>query len=547
MAADPGAAAAAVPSSAGDAGGARTPLPAEYRERTIPAVLERCVRNGAERPALIATSPTAGEVTLSFGEIQSRAAAIGGGLRELGIEAGDRVGALLSNRSAVEANLLMHGVHRIGAVVVPMNVRSVPAELGWALEAAGCKLVVHEAALAETVRGLRALAPTATIFTGVDGDLEPGDPPWSSIAGHDPVPQVPLSEHDQAGWVFTSGTTGYPKVISHTHLTSVGCGIQTADGWGFEPGDRLLNAFPFFTASGTNTAPMGTLWAEAVNVVEPSFDPATTLERVERHRITHIYWLTPMISLVLRSGLLEGADLSSARRLLYGGQGMPTDFHLQVDDVFALGRGLELVHMMGLSEAGPNGIMLEPQYHRERPGAIGSRGFGKELTQYTLRDPESGEEVGRGESGELCYRCPSVMAGYVGAPEETEKALAGGWLHSGDLCRYDEDGFVYFVDRTKDVIRRGGINIASAEIERVVMAHPEVAEAAAVPHPHDVLGEVVKVVIVRRPGSTIDADAIVTYAETELADYKVPRVVEFIDELPRNDMGKVTKTALRGA
>ena len=406
--------------------------------------------------------------------------------------------------------------------------------------------MVYEAALADKVRGLRALAPAGTVFVGVDCELDSVDPPWSAVAEHERVEQVGLSEHDQAGWVFTSGTTGYPKIVSHTHLTSVGCGIQTAEGWGFGPGDRCLNGFPFFTASGTNTAPMSTLWAEAVNVVEPSFDPATTLERIEKHAITHIYWLTPMISLVLRSGLLEGADLSSARRLLYGGQGMPAEFHLEVDDVFAVGRGLELVHMMGLSEAGPSGIMLDPEHHRERPGAIGSRGFGRELTRYSLRDPETGAEVGPGESGELCYRCPSVMAGYVGAPEETEKALAGGWLHSGDLCRYDEDGFVYFVDRTKDVIRRGGINIASAEVERVVMGHDEVAEAAAVPHPHEVLGEVVKVVVVRAPGSTLDEEAVIAYAAGLLADYKVPRVVEFIDELPRNDMGKVTKTALRG-
>src|SRR5262249_35905147 len=154
-------------------------------------------------------------------------------------------------------------------------------------------------------------------------------------------------------------------------------------GWDFHPGDVCLDAFPFFTASGTNTGPMSALWAEATHIIEPSFDPSTTLERIAKWGVTHIYWLTPMISLVLRRGLLEDADLSAGRRMLYGGQGMPTEFHLHVDDVFAVGRGLDLVHMMGLSEAGPSGILLEPQYHRERPGAIGSRGFGKELTQYT--------------------------------------------------------------------------------------------------------------------------------------------------------------------
>jgi len=241
-------------------------------------VLERCVRNGGERPGLIASSPTEGEVTLAFRDIQSAAARIGGGLRDLGIEAGDRVGALLSNHSALEANLLMHGCHRIGAIAVPMNVRSVAAELAWSVQAAGCEVVVYERRLEDTVRELRQGVP-GTAFVGIDFAMEPSDPTWAAVAEHDPVGQVELSEHDHAGWVFTSGTTGYPKIVGHTHLTSVGCGIQTAEGWDFHPGDRCLDAFPFFTASGTNTGPLSALWAEATHIIEPSFDPSTTLER----------------------------------------------------------------------------------------------------------------------------------------------------------------------------------------------------------------------------------------------------------------------------
>jgi acyl-CoA synthetase (AMP-forming)/AMP-acid ligase II len=201
--------------------------------------------------------------------------------------------------------------------------------------------------------------------------------------------------------------------------------------------------------------------------------------------------------------------------------------------------------MIGMSEAGPGGIILDPKHHRDRPGSVGSRGFSAELTEYRLVDVVSGAPVGPGQEGEICYRSPSIMQGYVGSPEATAEVIKDGWLHSGDLCRYDEDGFVFFVDRLKDVIRRGGVNIASAEVEQALRESPDIADIAAVPAPHAVLGEVVRVVVVRADGSTIDEQGVKDFAATRLADFKIPRVVDFVDELPRNDMGKVQKARLR--
>lgn len=523
---------------------ARVPFPEGVAERTVPALLAKCVAEAGDRIALVGESATAEEVQLTYAELEAGAARVAGGLAELGIGKGDRIGFLLSNHAVIEGHLAMHGAHRIGAIVVPINVRSLAEDVAWCLKSTGCKAVIFEpsqaAKFAEAKRDLTGLAAIAV----GENSLSDGEVAWSRVADHEPVATVALEPEDGASWVFTSGTTGYPKIVAHTHANCVACGIQIAEAWGLRSGDVYLNGHPFFTASGATTSPMAALWSQSTHVVEARFSVEKTLARVERFRANVVFWMTPALALLFAGDDLERADLSSVRRVLYGGQAMPVEFHLEVDDRLNQAHGIELVHMIGQSEAGPSGIMLDPEFHRERPGAVGNRGYSRDLTEYALIDPE-GREVGPGEEGELCYRTPSIMLGYVGSPEATREVIHGGWLHTGDICRFDEDGFVFFVDRIKDVIRRGGVNIASAEIEKVLRQCPDLTDVAAVPHPHKVLGEVVKVVVVKREGSDIDEEGVVEYATANLADFKIPRVVTFIDELPRNDMGKVTKSVLR--
>jgi len=527
-----------------DAGAsARTPLPAHVTEHTAPAMLARCVAEAGDRFALVAHSAAGGEVSVTYAELLSAAATVAGGFADLGVGHGDRIGMLISNHAAIEGHVAVHAAHRLGAIVVPINVRSVVSEVAWCVESAGCRWLIYEADQAPKVADLREQLPAlVTIPLGTHGPGE--DVAWAQLADHAPAEQVPLDPSDGANWVFTSGTTGYPKIVAHTHANCVGCGLQIAEAWDLHPGDVYVNCHPFFTASGTNTDLMAALYSRCTHVVEPSFTVADTLERVRRHRATTVFWMTPVLRLMFASGELPAADLSSVRRVLYGGQAMPPEFHIEVDDQLGRGFGVELVHMIGQSEAGPSGIMLDPEFHRERPGSVGNRGFSREHTEYALLDA-TGEPVRPGGEGELCYRTPSMMQGYVGAPEASAEVVRDGWLHSGDILRYDDDGFAFFVDRLKDVIRRGGVNIASAEVERAIRECGDVEDVAAVPHPHPVLGDVVRVVVVRREGATIDEQGIIDFAATRLADFKVPRVVSFIDELPRNDMGKIQKARLR--
>jgi acyl-CoA synthetase (AMP-forming)/AMP-acid ligase II len=519
---------------------ARTPLPDRVEPRTVPDLLARAVREAPALTALVAYSHGSGEVAVTHRELADAAARVAGGFADLGVGHGDRVGILLTNGAALEAHLAIHGAHRAGAIAVPINPRASADELLWCLDAAGCRLLLYEPSLAEKVSAIREhRGDLAMVALGDDEATR-----WSQMLDHAPLAQVEIEPGDGASWGFTSGTTGFPKIVAHTHATSVACGVQIAEGWDLRRGDVYVNAHPMFTASGTNTDLLAALWALATNVVEARFDAAESVARVNRLGATSVMWMTPMLRLIFDADALPGLEDGPLRRVMYGGQAMSPEFHLAVDDRIVRERGLEAIHMIGLSEAGPGGILLDSEFHRERLGAVGNRGFSRELTEFELLDPE-GEPVAAGANGELCYRNPSIMQGYVGNEEASAEALRGGWLHSGDLCRRDEDGFVYFVDRMKDVIRRGGVNIASAEIERVVGESVDVAEVAAVPHPHPVLGEVVRVVVVRRPGSEIDADAVIAHAAAQLADYKVPRVVDFVDELPRNEMGKVTKALLR--
>jgi acyl-CoA synthetase (AMP-forming)/AMP-acid ligase II len=520
---------------------ARTPLPPHVREETVPAMLAGCVADAPHRIALVAYSATGGEVSLTYTDLAAMAEHVAGGFADLGVVKGSRIALLLSNWSAIEGHVAVHAAHRLGAIVVPINVRSVPAEVGWCVENTGCRWLVYEPGQSDKADALRERLATVDFIALESGR---GDVAWSTLMDHAPADQTPVSPTDAANWVFTSGTTGYPKVVAHTHSTCVGCGLQVADTWDLHPGDVYLNGHPFFTASGTNTDLMAALYSRCTQVVEPSFSPEQSIARVKRFGATSIFWMTPMLSLIFKSDVLQRGDLNGVRRVLYGGQAMAPAFHLLVDDTLAVGHGVELVHMIGQSEAGPSGIMLEPAYHREKLGSVGNRGFSAEWTEYAVLATD-GEIQGPGGEGELCYRTPSIMEGYVGAPEASREAIHDGWLHSGDVLRLDEDGFAFFVDRMKDVIRRGGVNIASAEIERALRECSGIADVAAVPYPHEVLGEVVKVVVVRGAGAMLNSADVIEFATGRLADFKVPRVVEFRDELPRNDMGKIQKAQLR--
>jgi acyl-CoA synthetase (AMP-forming)/AMP-acid ligase II len=523
------------------------PLPAEVAERTVPALLGRLAEQRGDAVALIAPGH-GGEARLTWSELEDRAARLAGFLADRGVGRGDRVAILLDQAESAEAHVAYHASHRLGAINVPLNVRYVERELAYVLGFTAPRAVVFSPRFAPLLERLAGELPPGVVL------VEAGSAFEAACQGPAASPS-PAGEYDDADWIFTSGTTGNPKAVALTHANSVACGHQARRLWGLDADSVYQSFAPFFTSTGCHTNLLAVMAAGCTYVVEPEFDVRETLRRVERYGTTSIFLISGVIALMLdrvAPDELEQFDLGSLRRIAYGGQAMSKPFYEQVLEVFEQRMGLELVHLWGLTEGGTSGLLLPPERHAEgvaRAGelglAIGTEGF-NEWVRFRVAREDDDADSEPGEVGELCLRGPAVMDRYVADEAATSEALRGGWLHTGDMGLIDEDGFVYFVDRRKQMIRRGGLNISSAEVEGVIMQHPAVLEVAVVAKPNPILEQEVKAVVVLRDGQTASAEAIVAFCRERLADYKVPVEVAFIDALPRNAMNRVVKGALTG-
>jgi acyl-CoA synthetase (AMP-forming)/AMP-acid ligase II len=529
----------------------RVALPASVSERTVRELLARNASRFPEKAALIAASGGRGERRVTYRELAAESAQLAAALAARGVGKGDRVGILLTNQAAVEAHLAYHASHVLGAVNVPLNCRYIARELEYVMRFAAVKAVVFESAFADLLASVRGKVP-AHLF------LEVGDAPCLGESfraacekANAPARPVPLREDDDADWIFTSGTTGNPKAVALTHANSVACGYQSQCLWGVDEGSVFQSSAPFYTSTGCHTNLLACLAAGCTYVIETEFNALETMRRISRYRTTSIFLVSGMLQLIFDRVPLDELDLGSLRRIAYGGMPMARPFYLRMDEVFRKKLGKELVHLYGLTEGGTAGTLLPPDRHEEAVGragrhglSIGTQGF-KEWIGVRVLD-EQDRDVPPGETGEICLKAPSVMDRYVNEEEATAAALRGGWLHTGDMGMFDAAGYLYFVDRKKQIIRRGGINISSAEIEGVIAQHPAVEEVAVIPRPNPVLGEEVKAVVALKEGRAASAEEIIEFAKKDLADYKVPVEVQFLDRLPRNAMGRVMKGILKG-
>ena len=460
---------------------------------------------------------------------------------------------MLGNDAAVEAHLVYHASHRLGAINVPLNNRYVARELAYVLEFVAPAAVVFAGAFAPVLAGLPdALGNAALVEIAADPQLGEDYAAAVRDAGAEP-PAAPIDEHDDADWIFTSGTTGNPNAVGLTHANSVACGHQAIPLWGLDETSVYQSFAPFFTSTGCHTNLLACLVAGCTYAVEPEFSVTGTLERMRRYGTTSTFLINSVLALIfdrLGEDALAAGDFPALRRICYGGQAAGPELCRRIWSV-AQRMGVELTNVYGLTESGNAGIMLTPADHAEAIARMGEHGISIGRTSFhpwvehaVLRD--DGTPVAVGELGELCLRGPSTMAGYVRDPEGSAAVLRHGWLYTGDVCRVDDAGFVYFVDRSKQMIRRSGLNISSAEVEGVLVEHPGIAEAAVVPRPNPVLGEDVRAVVVAAAGPLPGEAEVIAWCAQRLADYKVPSTVEFVTVLPRNGMGRVVKGALTG-
>jgi long-chain acyl-CoA synthetase len=466
------------------------------------------------------------DVELTYGVLEGSSARIAALLKSKGIEPGDRVGLMLPNVPYFPS--VYYAILRAGGVVVPMNVLLKGREVKFYVGDSGAKLLFAWDDFGEAAEKGAAEAGAECVLVK-PGEFE------QLVMEHEPDTGVAdRAADDTAVILYTSGTTGTPKgaELSHSNLRQ-NCTVAARTLGGFTPDDVLLGALPLFHSFGqTCTMNAGVLIGACVTML-PRFDPEKALEIIERDRVTVFQGVPTMYNAMLHADRADSTDASCLRVCNSGGAAIPVELIRGFEEKF----GCDILEGYGLSETSPVASFNHPDKER-KPGSIGTPIEGVEMQVWD----DDGNEVPQGEVGEIVIRGHNVMKGYWERPEATEEAITDdGWFHSGDMAKMDEDGYFFIVDRKKDLIIRGGYNVYPREIEEVLYEHPAVQEAAVLGVPDESLGEEVGAALVLKKGESLDADEVKAYVKEQVAAYKYPRKVWFVDDLPKGPTGKILK------
>jgi long-chain acyl-CoA synthetase len=486
--------------------------------------LASIVTESAGRDAA-AAAVVLGPTSLTYGELDDRAARLATLLRERGIEPGDRVGVMLPN--VLEFPVAYYGILRAGAVVVPMNVLLKRREIAYYLEDSGAKLLLAWHGFLEdaTTGAADAGAELIAVEPGEFAALLDGVESMEGIAE--------VEDEDTAVILYTSGTTGQPKGAELSHVNLIrNADVSSRTNTTVGPGDIVLGALPLFHTFGQTVSMNASILVGATLTLVPKFDPGQVLETMARDGVTHFYGVPTMYGALLHHPGREDFDTSTLRVCMTGGSSMPVEVLRAFEDAF----GAIVLEGYGLSETSPVASCNHPNMER-KAGSIGTPIEGVEMRIVDENDAE----VPQGDVGEIVIRGHNIMKGYWGRPDATEEALRGGWFHSGDMGREDEDGYFFVVDRKKDMIIRGGYNVYPREVEELLYEHPAIREAAVVGVPHDEWGEEIGAAVVLEPGAEASPEEISAWVRERIAAYKYPRVVWFLEDLPKGPTGKILK------
>lgn len=482
-------------------------------------------RNARKYPDKTAVRYPTDDLTWTWRDLNARANAAAAALAGAGVRPGDRVALLIPNRPGfVQAYF---GALKAGGVVVPINVRLTAGEASYILQDAEARVLIADPTLRDT-------AEKAAAGTGVERVLGTDE-----LAALPPAadPDSPDRLDALAEILYTSGTTGRPKGVELTHNAVHSVASMMAYEMDIRKDDRVLILMPLTHSAPLNLTLLGAVYCGAASVLG-DFAPATLLDYAERERTTHFFG-APVAYLLGAKLLAESPrNLSRAKCWIYGGAPMSREAVLAVRRAFPG----KLVSVYGLTESGPNGVALHDEEHEAHAGSIGRAGVvNVELRVVT---PE-GRDVASGEAGEIIMKTPSALAGYHGNPQATRETLKDGWVWTGDIARIDEEGYLWIMDRKKDVIISGGVNVYPKEVEDVLATHPGVADVAVIGVPHPEWGETVAAVLVARGSEPPSEAELRDFVRGRLADFKAPRLFRFVDAIPRNASGKILKHVLR--
>ncbi|MCK2244266.1 long-chain fatty acid--CoA ligase [Crossiella sp. S99.2] len=463
---------------------------------------------------------------LSYAELSRRVTGLAHGLSAAGVRFGDRVAYLGPNHPAYLELLFACGL--LGAVFVPLNFRLAAPEIDHALTDSGAAMLVHTPAHAGTVAalaehpGLRLIPVAEEYERLLSTAAEP--------------PDIPVSLDDTCLIMYTSGSTGRPKgaQLTHGNLTwnSVNVLVETD----LAGDERALIAAPLFHTAALGMICLPTLLKGGTVVLHSAFDPGAALDTIERERITLMFGVPTMFAAMAAHPCWPAADLASLRTLLCGGAPVPTAIIQRYLD-----RGIGFAQGYGMTETSPGALLLDPARAQDKIGSAGVPSF---FTDVRVVDP-GGHPVPPGIRGEVIVSGPNVMRGYWRQPGETAAAVRAGWFHSGDIATVDEDGYVYLVDRLKDMIISGGENIYPAEVEEAIHAFPGVQACAVIGVPDEKWGEVGKAIVLPEPGAQVRELELLAFLRTRLAAYKVPKSVRLVSTLPTSGSGKILKPEVR--
>lgn len=497
--------------------------------------------------AVIAHMPQGGAGRrLTYGQLNDLACRCAGGLYKAGVRPGDKVALLLPNEP--EFLIAYFGALKAGACVVPLNTLLRSSEIAAELEDSDASLlIVDESLLPEARHAFSKVEACDRLVVvshgsgrespaqvpeecGYDFDqlLNDGYPNWDTVQ---------TRPDDTAVILYTAGSFGRPKGAELSHFGLFYNAVLTCDQLAHAtPSDVSLASLPLFHAFGQTCVMNATLYGGGTLVLLPRFEPDRALQAIERHKVTILVGVPTMYWYLLHYPAAAKYDWSSLRLCCSGAAALPPEMLVEFQRRF----GLAIYEGYGLSESSPV-ASFNPTDRPPVPGSVGLPIYGVEMRLVDERD----RPVPSGQVGEVALRGHNIMKGYYKRPGPTAEAMRGGWFHTGDLGKTDENGYLYIVGRKKDLIKRGGLNIYPREVEDVLQAHPAVAQAAVVGIPDEVMGEEVKAFVVLEQDESVEAEELIEYTRLRVAAYKYPRYIEFRAELPKDAAGKVIKRQLR--
>jgi fatty-acyl-CoA synthase len=476
-----------------------------------------------------------GDKRINYRDLNLRVNRAAHALQKMGVKPGDRVSIIAFN--CIEFVELIMGAAKIGAMLVPLNWRLTPYELSFIVTDSGAQTIIFDPSFAKAVEEIKAKVSVKNyISLGSEsfGWALQYEKILATEQDAEPVPEKPVGLETPHLIIYTAGTTGKPKGAVLTQGASFWNAVNVIIPMDITSQDRNLMVVPMFHIGGIGLFTLPMLYIGGTAVITRTFDPAKALDLMKKEKIT-IFMGVPAIFLFLAQQP-DFDVMKNVRIVMSGGAPLPVSLVKMYDS-----KGIKMGQGFGMSEAAPSITVLDKDKYLTKAGSIGSCLMHLE----TRVVDDDMNDVKPGETGELIMRGPNVLIEYWNRPDATEEAFRGGWFHSGDIARIDNDGDLYIVDRKKDMFISGGENVYPAEVENALYELPEIAETAVIGVPDKKWGEVGKAIVVLKKGKQLSEDQVLAHLKTRLAKFKVPASVAFIDVLPRNAMQKVLKNELR--